>query len=338
MAWEPPDGEPEPPDGEPEPAAASKTPEPAAALCRPAAALSLVPAAPASATPHWEAGAWAAGTVTPLEYREGDLFVGTMTSITSSCPPALSRRGGPCSSSSEPRDVFVGATSYACLMEPKTVWRKARMYQLGRDCWMGVDSRRRWFVLEKLLLVPGAPRAGSSAAAAGGGGPPPSESAWALLTPQVLDALVPHLPFTEWWADSEVEARHVSVRDGVDLLRIDARRKTLWSWSLEGEVSIGLSKLPKAIEMQGASSAVCGCKFVHRYWACRRRSLLAHLKALGALDARTRAAAPDGAPDADPRPRSFIDAVFGDDGLARLIVGFAVRREVWADARERDRL
>ena len=154
------------------------------------------------------------------------------------------------------------------------------MYQLGRDCWMGVESRRRWFVLEKLLLVPGAPRAaGSSAAAAGssaatGGGPPPSESAWALLTPQVLDALVPHLPFTEWWADSEVEARHVSVRDGVDLLRIDARRKSLWSWSL-GERSIGLSELPKAIEMHGASSAVCGCKFVHRYWACRRRSLLA---------------------------------------------------------------
>lgn len=253
----------------------------------------------------------------PKEYREGQWCVGTMTQLRAACPAALNLDDSP---SDEPRDVFFVDTNYTDIVtsdRPETSsWRKFRMHAMGHGCWLAVGTRGDWLVLERAQLWP---RKG-----AGGVAGPPAEGTWLLLKPGILDKVAPFVPFSEFWRDAELEARLTLRQHGVDLF--DRRLGMGRSLSIFG---VGVSHLPHALKCLGCDAVLLGCKFFHRFRAMKRRRLLETLRWLAALAARTHAVG--GA-------RSWIDRVFGEDALARVVVGFAVDKDAWQEARARGEL
>ena len=247
-----------------------------------------------------------------LQYIEGCEFVGTSTSLHRRCPFVVHEDAA---DSEDPRDIFVCTHDYADIVCASQHAGGTRCgFTPSGDHWLAC-SRDGWYVLERVQLW-------SATWTARHGGP--YEGGWVLLKPRMFDRLLPHVPFSEFWTEHELETRLTLQQHGVDLFQTVIKRSTFCM----SEVPV--SEIPKIVESCGCSAGLIACKFVHRFWAMKRRALQRDLLWLSTLATHTLCTPGD--------PAAPISSVFGNEVLVRVIVGFAICKETWQLARERGHL
>ena len=209
------------------------------------------------------------------------------------------------------------------------------MHAIGRGAWL-VCSRDSWYVLERYAAWTTDVTLWSAAWPAAR----PDEGGWVLLKPRMLDRLLPHVPFSEFWTDDELETRLTLQGHGVDLFQTVLKRSTFSMSDIpvsrdpDAFYSAGFSCWPYALrDAIRRPAGMVACKVVHFFWATKRRALQRDLHWLAALAAHESRLCMPG-----DDPETPMSSVLGNRELVRIIVGFAICKESWQQARERGHL